>query len=104
MDNFTYATAINYYGYLPKEWTPINNGWHTKKEYEEIMEIPNVVLIHPSYSSDELVKHSKLVATVRGTASYDAAKNNIPSLVFGDIPFSILPSVYKIESITEYLQ
>jgi len=26
-DDFTYATAINYYGYLPIEWTPINNGW-----------------------------------------------------------------------------
>jgi hypothetical protein len=26
-DNFTYATAINFYGYLPTEWTPINNGW-----------------------------------------------------------------------------
>ena len=27
MDNFTYATAINYYGNLPTEWTPANNGW-----------------------------------------------------------------------------
>lgn len=27
MDNFTYATAINYYGHLPTEWTPANNGW-----------------------------------------------------------------------------
>ena len=27
LDNFTYATAINYFGYLPTEWTPINNGW-----------------------------------------------------------------------------
>lgn len=27
IDNFTYATAINYYGHLPTEWTPINNGW-----------------------------------------------------------------------------
>jgi hypothetical protein len=26
-DNFTYATAINYYGHLPTEWTPPNNGW-----------------------------------------------------------------------------
>lgn len=25
--NFTYATSINYYGYLPLEWTPVNNGW-----------------------------------------------------------------------------
>jgi len=27
LDNFTYATAINYFGHLPTEWTPINNGW-----------------------------------------------------------------------------
>ncbi|WP_237089278.1 glycosyltransferase family 39 protein [Nitrosopumilus adriaticus] len=27
MDNFTYATAINYYGYLPTEGSPANNGW-----------------------------------------------------------------------------
>jgi len=27
LDNFTYATAINYYGYLPLEWSPPNNGW-----------------------------------------------------------------------------
>ena len=25
--NFTYATAINFYGNLPMEWTPVNNGW-----------------------------------------------------------------------------
>lgn len=27
LDNFTYATAINYYGHLPTEWSPPNNGW-----------------------------------------------------------------------------
>lgn len=27
LDNFTYATAINYYGHLPLEWTPPNIGW-----------------------------------------------------------------------------
>ncbi len=76
-------------------------GWHSINEYKEIMEIPNVMLIHPSYSSNVLVKQSKLVVTVRGTASFDAAKENIPSLVFGDIPFSILPSVYKVDTLTE---
>ena len=27
MDNFTYSTAINFYGQLPTEWSPPNNGW-----------------------------------------------------------------------------
>ena len=76
-------------------------GWHDIHEYKEIMDIPNVTLIHPSYSSEELIKHSKLVITIRGTASFDAAYGNKPSIVFGDVPFSILPSVYKVDSINE---
>lgn len=27
VDNFMYASAINFFGHLPTEWTPINNGW-----------------------------------------------------------------------------
>ena len=27
MDYFTYATTINFYGYLPNEWAPANIGW-----------------------------------------------------------------------------
>jgi len=27
LDNFTYASAINFYGNLPNEWAPANNGW-----------------------------------------------------------------------------
>lgn len=76
-------------------------GWHSIREYKEIMDIPNVTLIHPSYSSETLIKHSKLVITVRGTASFDAAHENKPSIIFGDAPFSILPSVYKVSNIEE---
>lgn len=49
----------------------------------------------------EIVKHSRLVVTTRGTASFDAACENIPSIVFGDVPFSIVPSVRKINSLDE---
>ena len=76
-------------------------GWRDVHEYKEIMENPNVTLIHPSYSSEKLIKHSKLVVTVRGTASFDAVYENKPSIVFGDVPFSIIPSVYKVNSIED---
>lgn len=76
-------------------------GWHDIREYQEIMDIPNVILIHPSYSSSKLIKHSKLVITIRGTASFDAAFENKPSIVFSKTPFSILPSVYTVNSLNE---
>ena len=73
-------------------------GWHRIDEYKEIMEIPNVKLLHPNYSYKELIKKSKLVVTVRGTASFDAIEEGLPSIVFGDVPFSIIPSVFKVNN------
>ena len=57
MDNFTYATAINFYGYLPNEWAPANIGWsiflsfwfwlidlHSSLDYMQFQRILSIVL------------------------------------------------------------
>lgn len=95
------SLPINHKLYVKEHTFAEFRGWHKISEYEEMMDIPNLILVHPSYPSDKLVKHSKLVVTVRGTASFDAAIHNKPSIIFGDIPFTILPSVYKVKSLTE---
>lgn len=79
-------------------------GWKNIKQYKEIKEIPNVIFIHPSYSSNELIKNSKLVITIRGSSSLEAAQQNKPSIVFDDTPYDILPSVYKVKSVKELPQ
>lgn len=95
------SLPIEYELYIKEHNFAEFRGWHTIQEYKEIMDIPNVTLIHPSYSSDELIKNSKLVITIRGTASFNAAEQNIPSIIFGDAPFEILPSVYKVKSLVD---
>jgi len=76
-------------------------GWRKIKEYEEIKEIPNVTLIHPSYPSKELIKNCNLVITVRGSSSVEAAYENKPSIIFDSMPHDMLPSVYKVGSVKE---
>ena len=57
MDNFTYATAINFYGYLPNEWAPANIGWsiflsfwfwlidlHSTLDYMQFQRILSIIL------------------------------------------------------------
>ena len=57
MDNFTYETAINFYGYLPNEWAPANIGWsiflsfwfwlidlHSSLDYMQFQRILSIVL------------------------------------------------------------
>ena len=75
-------------------------AWHEPNYYKEILEIPNVVLIHPNFDNNTLVKHSKLIFGIRGTTPLKALKYRKPSIVFGDQPFEILPSIFKINSLT----
>ena len=73
-------------------------GWRSISEYTEIMNIPNVTLLHPSFSAEKLVQNCSLAITVRGNTCLDAAFYKKPSIVFGDTSWSALPSVHKVSS------
>jgi len=98
------SLPIEYKLYVKDHIHAVFRGWKDIRDYQEIMDIPNVTLIHPSYSSKELIRNCNLVATVRGSTSIEAAYENKPSIIFADMPHEILPSVYKIKSITELPQ
>jgi len=75
-------------------------GWNSTDYYSKILEIPNVKLIHPNADNDQLIKNSKLVTTLRGTSSYKSIKYEKPLIVFGEIPFQIMPSVFPVNDVT----
>lgn len=76
-------------------------GWNSINYYKEILEIPNVTLIHPQYDNSTLLKNSKLVITIRGTSAFKAVKFSKPSIIFGQQPFEIIPSVFRVESLLD---
>ena len=73
--------------------------WRPITYYKEIMEIPNVKLIHPEVSNDEIYKHCSLVLTLAGTSSFEAGMFGKASILMGDLDYSVLPSVYKINGV-----
>lgn len=74
-------------------------GWKKIDYYKELMEIPNLKLIHPLVNNDELIKNSKLVVTIRGTSALKAVKFEKPSILFGEEPFQIIPSIFNVENL-----
>lgn len=82
---------------------PMNKGrgWRDLPFYNAIMKLPNVKLLHPSVNPIEIIKNCSLVVSVSGTTALEAAFYEKPSIVFVDTDFSILPSVYKLNSIEE---
>jgi hypothetical protein len=94
------SIPIDYVLFVKDHFASKLRGWHEPSYYKEISEIPNVVLINPNFDNDTLVKSSKLIFGIRGTTPLKALKHGIPSIIFGDQAFKILPSIFKIDSLT----
>jgi len=76
-------------------------AWRKKEFYKEILDLPNVKLIHPEISNEEMIKKTDLVITVTGTAGLQAAFQLKPSIVLADVSYQALPSVHRVKNIEE---
>jgi lipid A disaccharide synthetase len=71
---------------------------------KKIMKLQNIKLMHPLVNSDEIIKKSDLVVTIRGTSAIDAAFHNKPSIIFGNVGLFQLSFIHKLKSIEELPQ
>ncbi|EGG41231.1 Hypothetical protein Nlim_2042 [Candidatus Nitrosarchaeum limnium SFB1] len=93
------SIPIDYVLYVKEHIASKLRGWMDPDYYKEIIEIPNVVFINPLFDNNALLKNSKLLVAIRGTTPLKAIKNGKASVIFGDQPFQILPSVFKVDSL-----
>jgi len=95
------SLPIDHKLYVKEHYSVAIRDWRTISEYEEIMEIPNVKLFHPSVKNDLLLKNCSLVITIAGTSGFEAAFYEKPAIIFAETNYSVLPSIYKIKSVDE---
>ena len=95
------SIPINYQLFVKEHPGQQIRGWKSISEYKEIMQIPNVHLLHPSISHEKLFEYCSLVITIRGTAGLSATFYEKPVITFADVPESVLPSIQKLNSLDE---
>jgi len=93
------SLPVGYKLYVKENPAQNRREWRTISEYKEIIEIPNVILLHPSVSNETLLENSSLVMTIAGSSGFEAAFYEKPSIVFSDVIYTMLPSVYRIKEI-----
>ncbi|MBI4127259.1 hypothetical protein HY463_00965 [Candidatus Peregrinibacteria bacterium] len=69
--------------------------------YKKLLRIPNVKLIDPFVGSQKVVRNSKSVFTITGTAGMEAFFMGKPVLSFGSVMYNAIPSIKKIGKIHE---
>lgn len=71
--------------------------------YERVNQIPNVRLVQVNYYRDPKpwIVNAKGVITITGTSAYEAALLGKPALVFGEVPFTLIEGITKVNSYEE---
>ena len=93
------SLPVGYRLYLKEHPSSIIHDWRSISEYEEIMNIPNVILIHPNVNSSELFRNCSLVVSISGSSGLEAAFYEVSSIIFSNQDYSKLSSVFKIDEI-----
>ena len=95
------SMPVGYKLYVKEHPVMALRGWRHPNYYKQIMNLPNVVLIHYSVKSEELLKNCSLVVAISSTTGLEAAFYKKPSIIFADTDYSKLKSVSKIEKIED---
>jgi hypothetical protein len=95
------SLPIGYELYVKEHPDMVTRGWRSVSEYKKIMNLPNIRLIHPSVKPDEIMKSCSFVISIGGTSGLEAAFYGKPSIIFVDMGYSMISSVYKLKTIEE---
>lgn len=68
--------------------------------YKRVNKLPNVRMVQINYYQDPKpwIDKCQAVVTITGTSAYEAALMGKHAIVFGDIPFSIIEGIHRINS------
>ncbi|MCO5113692.1 MAG: hypothetical protein M9899_05915 [Bdellovibrionaceae bacterium] len=91
---------------IPKEWiiyckeNPKQNLFMREDDfYYRLATIPNVQIVDVHSNTFDLIKYSKFIATITGTAGWEALRMGKKVLLFGDVWYQDLSGVYKVRDI-----
>jgi hypothetical protein len=95
------SLPVGYKLYVKEHPTMFSRGWRSTSDYKQIMNLPNVELIHPAFKPNVLMENCSLVIAISGTNGFDAAFYQKPSIILSDTAFSTLPSVRRVRSLED---
>ncbi len=83
---------------------PSISGNRSIEYYKHLQSLPNVVLVKQDVSSHALIDNALAVATITGTAGWEAILRGKPTMLFGYIYYQYAPGVFRVQSVEDAQQ
>jgi hypothetical protein len=81
---------------------PVQRSWGRSIEfYRELAALPQVRLVDKASSSFDLIKNATAIATITGTAGWEALFYEKPVLMFGDFFYKYSPGVLAVKTLSD---
>ncbi len=87
--------------YLYTKEHPTNPGYFSFWQLKKLRQQGRIRVLHPSYSSQNLIEHSQAVVVVQGTVGWEALLSQKPVVSLGSSFFSYCPLVYNVKDIRD---
>lgn len=99
IENISKALPLGYKLLVKDHPHMVMDALRSIKYYNKLTKIPGVFLISPWSDSIELIRHSKVVITITGTAGWEALLLKKPVITFGRVFYNKLSFVYRCKEI-----
>ncbi len=102
VDQILIAQMLSYY--LPKDVIvyakehPLQLKNRSVDFYQSIASLPNIELVNKSYSTLQLIDNAVAVATITGSAGWEAFLSGKPVMKFGNSFYQYAPGVFNVKS------
>jgi len=98
------SLPIGYKLYVKDHQAMDNRDWRSFSFYKKIMDLPNVKMLHHTVHPKNILPKCSMVITVGGTAGFEAAFYEKPTITFVDTLYSSLKSVEILNDIRKLPQ
>lgn len=99
IENIARSIPIDLVLYVKEHPIQKTKLWRTIEDYNKILALPNVKLVHPSVNSQELISKSQGVIVINGSVGFEGLFYKKPIILFGDEYYDELSMVTKIISL-----
>jgi hypothetical protein len=100
IENIAKSIPIGFVLYVKEHPVQKIKLWRAIDDYKKIINIPNVKLVHPSVSNQDLISKSQGVIAISGGTGFEAIFYKKPVILFADEYYDVLSMVTKIKTIT----
>ena len=101
IENIAKAIPIDYVLYVKEHPLQKIKLWRPIKDYQKIIDIPNVKFFHPNVNAQEILKKSKGIISISGATGFEALFYKKPVILFSNDHYDGLSMVTKVNTMNE---